>query len=253
MMRFELTPYELAGPAAAALLALAEESDVLLIGETHGTQEVPRLMLGLLDPLAARGYGGLALELPADIREETVRWAGGAAPEPSLFFTRPGADGRGNEQALALIQQAVVRGWQLLCFDRAKHQPTEGWAERDASMARNLLEQWKWLCPGKKLLGACGNLHSRLAPLPGEMARFWPSCAHMVRQLRPEARVGSAIVCFHSGEFFNQGKVMGFFDLGPLSGAEVRGGKESQHSLELHLPRATVATFLSPPNGRTGE
>lgn len=247
MMSFDLTAYELAGPAAEAILALAEASDVLLIGETHGTQEVPEVMLGLLDPLAARGYGGLALELPADIREEIVCWAGGAAPEPPRFFTCPGGDGCGNEQALALIRHAVVSGWLLLCFAKGRHQPTEGWAERDAVMARNLLEQWERLCPGKKLLGACGNLHSRLAPMPGEMSRCWPSCAHMMQQLRSEARVRSIIVCFHSGEFFNQGKVMGFFDLDPLPGPEVRDGKESQHNLELHLPRATVATFLAPP------
>ena len=41
-----LTPYDLPEPTRQRLLALADGSDLLLIGELHGTQEVPRLILG---------------------------------------------------------------------------------------------------------------------------------------------------------------------------------------------------------------
>lgn len=60
----ELAPYELSPEVVQALINVAVTSDVLLFGELHGTQEVPRLLLRLLDELAAIGYGGLALEIP---------------------------------------------------------------------------------------------------------------------------------------------------------------------------------------------
>ena len=43
-----LTPYPLPAKAQQALTQLAAETDVLVLGETHGTQEVPQLAAGLL-------------------------------------------------------------------------------------------------------------------------------------------------------------------------------------------------------------
>ena len=59
-----IVPYELPTDVKKQLLDLAARSDFLLLGEMHGTQEVPRLVLGLLDDLASLGYGGLGLEMP---------------------------------------------------------------------------------------------------------------------------------------------------------------------------------------------
>jgi|SRR5690606_591168 hypothetical protein len=63
-MENALTPYPLPPQALEPLLTLAQACDVLLIGELHGTQEVPRLVFGLLDSLAAQGYSGHGLEIP---------------------------------------------------------------------------------------------------------------------------------------------------------------------------------------------
>lgn len=102
---------DLPEPAKARLLALAAESDLLLIGEMHGTQEVPRLVLGLLPDLAMMGYGGLALEVPADQRDQLIRCAQGQDTQdtpPSMFSVisvRPGAvaDSAGRQWRLALL------------------------------------------------------------------------------------------------------------------------------------------------------
>src|SRR5579871_2514438 len=62
-MKEEIAPYTLPAEAQAQLMGLAAEADQLVLGEIHGTQEVPRLLLGLREPLAERGYRGLALEI----------------------------------------------------------------------------------------------------------------------------------------------------------------------------------------------
>ena len=242
----DLKPYPLPPEVEHSILELADRSDVLIFGEFHGTQEMPRLLLGLLGPLARRGYRGLAFEMPADQREELVRWARGEQKESPPFFTRPYPDGRGNEQTLALVRLALSKGWQILCFDLGQDQPFRSWVRRDADMARNFTAQRDRLCPGRKVLGVCGNMHSRVERMPGEAAQFWPSFADNVRRLNHGAVVSSVVVWTHAGTFFNGGE-RSFMDRGPLAAPEIREGKPSQHSLALHLPQGTAATFLVPP------
>ncbi|MGI4790833.1 MAG: hypothetical protein ACRYFS_18535 [Janthinobacterium lividum] len=239
-----ITPYPLPEAVQEQLLTLADESDLLLIGETHGTQEIPRLILTLLPHLARIGFSSLAQEIPADQRDQLLQWTNGEAAPPPLFGPSDFRDGRGNVQALSLIEQAVSEHWHLLCFDVASMNFGDGWADRDRSMARNLLAQWQQYCPGKKVLGVCGNYHSRLVP-PSEETEFWPSFAASVQQMRPDLRVNSINVVFQRGGFFN-GEIRNF-DIGLehfAVQAEVRPAGWLGHTFDLYLPRATPATFL---------
>jgi erythromycin esterase-like protein len=242
-------PYTLPPQASQALLTLAARSDVLLLGELHGTQEVPQLVTGLLDKLTRLGYCGLALEVPANFRDDLAAWAERKTAEPPRFFTIPPEDGRNNEQVLHMVTQAVRQGWQILCFDLdGARQAYRGWQQRDADMARNFTAQRDRFCSGKKVIGICGNLHSRLtrASGGGPLADNWPSFASFVQRLNPEDVVSAVNVVPHQGVFFNGGKV-NRFNREPIAEAYVRDEKESGHSLVLHLPRATPATFLTPP------
>ena len=47
-----------------AITAIAEEADILIFGEIHGTQEVPQLISQCLDSWQAHDYGALGLEIP---------------------------------------------------------------------------------------------------------------------------------------------------------------------------------------------
>ena len=239
-----ITTYDLPDLARQQLLALAAESDLLLIGELHGTQEVPRLVLGLMPDLAQIGYGGLALEVPADQREQLLRCAQGQVTPPPMFGPSDFRDGRGNAQVLSLVQQAVAAGWHLLCFDVAFILEGDAWSARDRGMARNLLDQWDQSAPKRKVLGVCGSYHSRLVP-PTEPTELWPSFAYSVQQARPGLRVSSVKVKHQRGAFFN-GEIR-TFDNGPefsATQAEVHPADWLGHTLDLHLPRATPATFL---------
>jgi hypothetical protein len=229
------------------LLELASESDLLVFGECHGTQEVPRLILGLLDELSTRGYRGIALEIPHDQRQQLADWATGAADEPpALFGPAEFRCGRGNVQVLSLLQQALSPrvGWDVLCFDMGPDQPFADWTGRDACMAQSLVQQWRAFGLDKRLLAVCGNLHSRLARTPG-FEDCWPPFAFNVQQLLPTATVLSVDVVFHAGSFFN-GEIRPFRPgSAPLQGdAEIRPDDRLGHTLALHLPHATPVTFL---------
>ncbi len=243
-MHEPITPYDLPEPVKKQLLALAAESDLLLIGELHGTQEVPRLMLGLLPELASLGYGGLALEISVGQRDQLLRYIQGEDVPPPMFGPSNFRDGRGNMQALSLIQQAVAAGWHLLCFDVATMQSDSTWADRDRGMAQNLLDQWGQHCPRQKVFGVCGSYHSRLVP-PTEPTEFWPSFAYSFQQARPDLRVNSVKLKHQRGAFFN-GEIR-TFDNGPefsVDQAEVHPADWLGHTMDLHLPRATAVTFL---------
>lgn len=243
-----ILPYNLPQPAKAQLLELAAQSDLLLLGETHGTQEVPRLVLGLLDDLAALGYGGLGMEVGADGREVLAALVPGHSGSLPPVFTLPEwQDGRRNAQMVSLLQQTLghSQNWQLLCFDDDFLREGESWAVRDRHMAESLLKQWSECCGGRKVIAVCGSYHSRLTapaqPDPGS----WPSLGYCIRQMRPDFTVSSVHIVFHGGRFFNMEEKSFLPGKSPLVGdAEVRPGGWLGHTLELHLPRATPVTFL---------
>lgn len=235
-----LDPYPLPRQVTQRLLELAFDCDVLLLGELHGTREVPRIVLGLLDLLSNVGYGGLALEIPIDQREKLIHWVEGQTPNPPRFFVNPSGDGRGNVQTLELVRSAVRKGWQILCFDAAKW---GSWVERDRQMALNTLTLRHRLCPREKVLGICGNMHSRLEPGPGELAAYWPSFAAALRLLDCELTVKSVSLLMRRGSIFIGGEIHPLRISEPIEKPEIRDGRSSQHSLELHLPEATAATM----------
>lgn len=251
----ELVPYPLAQPIRDRLTALAAESDILLVGEVHGTREVPRLVLSLLPDLARLGYSALAIEAPADSRYwlslrglKHLSWTPG-------FFAHPNADGRGNVQLLALIEDAMALpsgGWQLLCFDVARIASSPDgpnrWAWRDETMARNLLAQRKQFCPNGKVIGICGNMHSRLAnnaPEGNWMQDCWPSFAAKLQEMAPHLAVRTINTRFATGTFYNL-EVKSFTG-DPIEAPKLYRPENGEHTLELALPEATAVTFLREP------
>lgn len=233
----KLAPYPLPPKAREALLTVAAGSDVLVLGETHGTQEVPAVAAALLDPLWKLGYGMLALEVPSDQQQPLTDWAAGKAAVPD-FFRHPAQveDGRGNKQVLGLIRAALSppRRWRLVCFDAAARavvpwgmrvgvkgrgpappSPDEIVAasvRRDAAMAAMLGGQRKRHAPDARVLAICGNIHARTSAKDrsggkgrgsGDMVgKIWPSFAAALQADNPGWRVRSVNVVPHGGGFY---------------------------------------------------
>ncbi len=228
-----------------ALLESAQRSDCLLFGEVRGAKELPLLLADLLDDLTALGYGALAMEIPRSQGEPITRWASGADDTIPPFFAQPGLDGRGSEQILTLLQRAAQKGWQILCFDIVADE--WDWRERDSDMADTLAGQWRQSSPGRKVVGVCGNLHSRLTPTSESYADLWPSFAACLQERNPQIVVHTVRVECHSGFAFNNTVQELFYN--PIPQTEWREDAELGHSYALHLPQATAATYLAPPKG----
>jgi hypothetical protein len=245
-------PLPLPDAVKAGLLRLAQHSDVLIIGELHGTSEIPRLIAALYSDLLALGYRALAFELPSDMREEVAGW--GIDPTCAIprFYARPSEDGRGNAEVLGLIRDTST-GWTLLCFDQATSDTFTNWAGRDARMAANLAAQRRQFCPGGKVLAVCGNMHSRLRRTyePGHPSyEYWPSFAANLADGNPWLSVGSINVHYHGGATYNGGRVIELYEGDPLPKAYLEEDSSGEHTALLHLPHATVPPFLAPPATR---
>jgi hypothetical protein len=234
----KIQPYPLPAQARQALCTLAGESDVLILGELHGSQEVPAVAAALLAPLTKSGYGVLALEIPADQQGALTDWATGKTKTIPNFFARPVADGRGNIQALTLIRTALSApfGWKLICFDESQAETAKANAKiqkmdpkamsppfsdefvavcvgRDAAMAANLASQRARLAPAAKVLAICGNFHAETSnhsaadrqldlPADDSLNKFWPSFAAALENFHPDWRVRSVNIVPHSGGYF---------------------------------------------------
>ena len=272
-----LEPYPLPSKSKEALCELAGKSDILILGEIHGTQEVPAVAVALLQTLTEQGYGALALEIPSDQQRPLSDWATGKTETIPSFFAEPFADGRGNVQALSLIRIALSPPfkWRLICFDESWETPEEAtseddpiaaWMRRDAEMASNLVAERSRLAPESKVLAICGNFHARTSKptlaqndsdrqSDDEIGKLWPSFAARLRSDLARRRVCSVNVVPHSGGYFgvtlsDDGKTsVGVQTIrGPkIENAEAHPLNGQPWDWELNLPRATPATFLTPP------
>jgi hypothetical protein len=261
--------------ARACIEDLAARSDVLILGEVHGTREVPGLVAGLMASLNKRGYRVLALEVPSDAQAPLLAWARGETDRVPDFFANPNGDGRGNLQLLELIRTAISPQfrWQVVCFDESeailekrdhalmqKRRTGDAdlsqfladdaislWREGDAAMASNLLRKAKPLKSTDKILTICGNLHARTKRDAKDpmLSKFWPSFAAIAKEGQPTWRVSPVDIEFSSGAYFNEGKVQTIRGR-PIKQAEVKSAGQTGWDLVLSLPRATPARFLSP-------
>ncbi len=272
-----LKPYPLPPAVERAATEFAAQTDVLILGELHGTQEVPAVAAALLAPLTKLGYQVLAVEIPGDQQASLTAWATGKTTTVPRFFASPSEDGRGSIEALNLIGTALSPpfGWKLICFDeteadvqrqiaemnRDAQRDAQGKPElesqserliadslrRDADMASNLAEQLRQLPPEAKVLAICGNLHARTAnrtAIEVEGIALWPSFAAVLQNNHPAWRVLSVNIEPHSGGFFNGGKV-NTINGPPLDVADLHPTPDGDWDLELGLPHATPATFLA--------
>jgi hypothetical protein len=231
-----LEPYPLPAKALDGLTKLAAESDVLVLGELHGTRETPAVAAALLAPLSELGYAALALEIPADERQPLVDWASGKTETVPRFFAKPFADGRGNIQVLALIRTALSAPyhWKLICFDESSQIAEDEaqnageadgetplsseagadlYVRREAAMAANLAQERTRLGRDAKVLAICGNFHARTSrraaaenngkePPDDSLSKLWPSFAAALQIGHPAWRVRSVDVVPHGGAFY---------------------------------------------------
>lgn len=277
-------PYPLPEGVQHTIADLAERTDVLILGEMHGTQETPAIAAALLEPLTKQGYGILALEVNADQQVPLIAWATGKSSKIPWFYSAPSEDGRGSAQMLALIRTALSPPfrWRLICFDQSiesmlqeykamtKEQreeasgPAQGpppkWTfalglKRDAEMADIFSTQRKQIGGKAKTLAICGDLHARTAnhyPPDSVPSKLYPSFAANLQTAHPTWRINSIDLNPHVGEFYNSGKINKMTDK-PIDEPVARELANQDWNLNLDFPKATAATFLTTPSNETLE
>lgn len=171
-------------PGAAPLLAMAERR-YFIVGELHGTAEIPVLFGDLVCQAAAGGPVTVGLEMAAESQAALDAWLtsdGGPDARAALLrdrFWRFG-DGRASEAMLGLLERlrsmkAAGAPIRLLAFvpavaPAATQTPYE--RAMAANWARALAD-----APGTRLLVLVGNIHSRVAPFRD----FEPAAMHLPR------------------------------------------------------------------------
>ena len=156
----------------AELLSRVEPHRVLLIGEIHGTAQVPAIIASLATRMAVEERPLIVgLELPNTLQPELKKFlasAGADADRKLLmadpFWQRDYQDGRSSVAMFELIESlralAIKRDVRVLAFDVPEAAKLSG-AERDQRMAGTIIAALKESAEARALILA-GNFHTRI-------------------------------------------------------------------------------------------
>jgi erythromycin esterase-like protein len=165
---------QLAAESAAPMQQLLDAATghrVLLVGEIHGTVEVPMLVADLADALAADEQLVVGLELPRDEQKRIDAFldsAGTSDDQVALlagkFWTRDYQDGRSSAAMLELLERLrqlrLRTKVEVLALDQVGAAVADGDA-RDRAMAERLSAALE-AEPEARALVLAGNFHTRL-------------------------------------------------------------------------------------------
>lgn len=160
--------------AAKTLVAAAGEARLILLGEMHGTREIPRLVAHVVAHYAAEGPVLLGLEIPGSGQAHLRRYlesAGTDADRAALLATPfwnvrgDQHDGRRSHDMIDLIEhvrrlRTQGRDVSLLAYDAEPGRRIDG-NERDRIMAARVRASFDAL-PRGRLLVLTGNVHAKL-------------------------------------------------------------------------------------------
>lgn len=199
--------------AVEAIHAHADTHRMLLLGEFHGTREIPALVGKLAARYAVEGPVQLALEIPRG--EQAALDAAMVAPTPvrarrilnarSWWQARDDQhDGRRSEDMLDLVEsmrrlRAQGRAVTLLAYDVPADPARVDSTARDRAMAERLRQSYA-ASPRTRLLVLTGNVHAMLDRPTDAPPQMQVPMGHYLRDLDPvsvriTARTGQSWGC----------------------------------------------------------
>ncbi|RKH39389.1 hypothetical protein [Corallococcus sicarius] len=159
------------GQTIIGLKKQVKPGGVVLLGELHGTQEVPRFIAQSVCQLVTSGTPvSLGLELPLENEARVKRFLESKGEEAdwlqlmeSPFWRSPYPDGRGSEAVanmLEQLRQLRAQGLDVTAF--VYDHPKLNGQKREDALAATVLSQVK-AAPTRLHLVMSGNVHSRTA------------------------------------------------------------------------------------------
>lgn len=233
--------------AVDTLVEEAGEHRLVVLGEMHGTREVPLLAGDLVEQWSAAGPVLLALEIPAGEHPalRAVVTGGGADTALAAVRERPwwqvpdaGNDGRRSEDVLALVQRvgrlkASGRDVAVLAFDPRDIRCHER-GNCEAAMA-HVLRQAHGALPRGRIVVVTGNVHAmRLRPRDAPAAFPEQPMTALLRDLAPF----SVNVAAQRGAFWACGDTCGPMPVAPARSGG-REGADAPFDYRLLLPAFT--------------
>lgn len=190
--------------------AAAIRERVILVGELHGTEEMPAFVSGLACSLLQAGRQVvLSLELPGDVQAEIERYLASEGSEPArqpLYGSRFGKllDGRGSIAYMEVIERVRVLRKKGVPISVAATDVSQGPGERkpgsrDSVMADNIAALAR-SNPAATVISLSGNSHARKKKGGHTGANFEPMGYLLTKQMPTHAisfahRGGTAWVC----------------------------------------------------------
>ncbi|WP_375769790.1 hypothetical protein NR798_02580 [Archangium gephyra] len=180
------------GAGVAGMDEVLSLGGVLLLGELHGTKEVPAFVRTVGCHVASAGVPVVVgLEVPREEQRALRRYLktdGGKQARASLtegaFWRRPHQDGRGSEAMVALVEGLrVLRTQGLNVSVFAYDAPGQG-SERAAHMAKRVLEVRK-AAPKSNFVLLGGNVNARTVRGTEWDETFTPMGWHLLRAKQP--------------------------------------------------------------------
>jgi erythromycin esterase-like protein len=230
---------------------------LILLGEMHGTREIPLLVGQLVSTYAAEGSVVLGLEVDASEQAALRQYLasdGGPSARKALrtrpFWHVKGTqhDGRRNENALDLIEHLRLlrfhgRPVDIVPFDNLPDETMDS-EGRDAAMAARIREAFADL-PRGRLLALSGNVHAMLArpeDAPPEMQR------PMGSYLR-DLDVYSVDITANAGAYWACTAQCGPMQVPAFNRMSGRSS-DGVNDLQVVLPRFTVARLIGASSAR---
>ncbi len=242
--------------AAAQIMRHAGASQLVVLGELHGTREMPQLVQELVQAYVAQGTPvHLGLELPATENARLATYLasnGDAAARQAVrttsYWRTAGKphDGRRNEDTLSLIEAVRVlrtqgRDVHVFGFDQVLPPEKAGTGARDAAMADALRAHYATLPSDGRLLVLTGNVHAMRTQPEGLP---WPPMTALLLDLQPyavrvDARSGEAWGCTQHRQC-DARSLPAYTGPSPLQ----KTGSDRSYDLQVWLQRFSVARWV---------
>lgn len=239
--------------ASRQILSGAGDSRLIIIGEMHGTREIPALVGELANRYSQQGPLLLGIEISRGEHDSLRDYLSSPIPAPSYLAARPAwqkprtaNDGRRSKAMLALIEvmrrlRAQGRDVAVLPFDVSRS--GNGAEARDHAMADYLRAAYQAL-PNGRLLVLAGNVHAMQ-----EKPTYCPQCqSPMTSYLRDLAPFSVSVVA-ERGASWGCTARCGPVPVAPthLRGGPTAGGRDDVYSFVTVLPAFTPAELIEAP------